>query len=614
VRALKFEPIRLDPRRAAAVALLAPPLIAVVAMIAAVVQQTRHANELHRAVHTAWETRLATEQVVSLLQDAETGQRGYILTGQREFLQPYEAAIRRLDGDLRALSVRFAKDSPQALRLNRARELAKLKLDEMARTIRLRQEGHASEAVALIRRGDGRAYMADLRSELAALSQIQARQVAEHRLREEQAARVRDMLVACLVILLLALLAGAAWRIRRSLAELRCQKDAADRANQAKSAFLAMMSHELRTPMNGVLGMAHALGGTSLDAQQRDWLKIIEKSGKGLMVVLNDILDLSKIEAGRIELEQADFDLREPVERAADLWRTAASEKGLALQVEIPPDAPRFVIGDSTRIRQILLNLLSNAVKFTNAGGIHLSVSVEPVDSDGRHAMRIQVSDTGGGIAPEAAERLFQPFVQEDASVSRRFGGTGLGLSISRSLARLMDGDLTYESELGSGTTFTLSLRLPEGKAAPASCVAEPARADDLPPVRVLVAEDNPANQAVIGALLGGLGAGATVVSDGAQALEALQTGAFDLVLMDIHMPVMDGVTAVAAIRSGTAGAAALPVVALTADAMAGDRERYLKAGFNDHLAKPIDPEQLVTMLNRLVQPAPEPMEMRAVA
>ena len=378
---------------------------------------------------------------------------------------------------------------------------------------------------------------------------------------------------------------AASRQLSAALADLEDQTRAARAASQAKSTFLAMMSHELRTPMNGVLGMAHALDRTALDARQTQYVKTLLRSGGGLMTILNDVLDLAKIEAGKFDIDHRPFNLHQTVARTLDLWTHTAEDKGLSLACDLPADVPRWTAGDEARLRQILQNLLSNAVKFTASGEVRLAIRRTAC------GLAFTVSDTGPGLDAATQARLFRGFTQADSSISRRFGGTGLGLAISRELARLMGGDLTVESRLGDGARFTLELPL-----AAAEAQDEHAdRPDDLEAaLRVLVVDDNSTNREVARALLEAIGASVVTASSGAEGLACLEAAEFDVVLMDIHMPGMSGIETLAAIR---AAGRETPVVALTADAMTGERERLLALGFNGYLSKPIEPSALVRAL-----------------
>ena len=374
-------------------------------------------------------------------------------------------------------------------------------------------------------------------------------------------------------------------------AALEDQKRAAEAANHAKSSFLAMMSHELRTPMNAVLGMAHALDMSDLNPRQREYVRTLVRSGDGLMVILNDVLDLAKIEAGKLEMAPAPFNLHETLLKARDLWAQSAADKGVALVCDLSPALPRWVTGDVTRVRQIVLNLLSNAVKFTDAGEVRLTAGLE---AGGSHVV-LTVSDTGPGIDADTRDRLFQGFTQGDSSTARRFGGTGLGLAISRDLAHLMGGDIQLDDRRNQvGASFTFTAALP-----PTEAPVEKARmvlAGHFP-LRVLVVDDNAVNQAVARALLEALGASVACVGSGSESVASVQTELFDLVFMDIHMPGMSGAEALQKIRGLGGMTARVPVIALTADAMAGERERLLALGFDDYLSKPISPAALIAVL-----------------
>ncbi|MFD1191971.1 ATP-binding protein [Phenylobacterium conjunctum] len=407
-----------------------------------------------------------------------------------------------------------------------------------------------------------------------------------------------DLVILCTGLMLMCVY----WAngIRRSRAANRALNEAKQRAteaNQAKSVFLATMSHELRTPMTGVLGMAQALKATPLSPDQGSQVELLIRAGDGLMAILNDILDVAKIEAGRLELEAAPFDLVELAGQAEALWRDAAEAKGLKLTCVAEADLPRWLEGDAGRIRQIMLNLLSNALKFTQAGEVKMVLRPVPGAADGQGRIEIAVSDTGIGMSEDQVARLFQAFSQADVSTARRFGGTGLGLSICRQLSEMMGGGVSVESTPGAGSTFRLTLELPLA-AAPAEAADDgDAEAEGLVGIRILAAEDNPINQAVIRAILEAIGAEIEIADNGALALERLERDRFDLVLMDVHMPVMGGIEALAAIRAK--GGDAPPVIALTADAMAGETQKLLALGFDDVQPKPIQPLALAEAIMR---------------
>ena len=372
--------------------------------------------------------------------------------------------------------------------------------------------------------------------------------------------------------------------------ELTGARREAEAASAAKSQFLSSMSHEIRTPLNGVLGMAELLQQTRLDGEQARYVGAITASGRALHGLLGDILDLSKIEEGQVQLEHIDFDLQELLAETADVYRELASTRGLVLRAQLQACAGR-VNGDPGRLRQVLSNLLGNAIKFTERGEVRLQVQTLPAPpGDGRSWQRFTVEDDGPGIAPLALARLFQRFVQADISTTREYGGSGLGLVICRRLVELMGGTIQVHSEPGKGSRFWFDLPL----ATPTQALAAPRRvAKAVTPIhaRVLVAEDNQVNQQVIRGLLGHLGVQVTLVDNGALALQHVQEEAFDLVFMDCQMPLMDGFEATRRIRAWESSQGAhspLPVIALTANALSGDREACLAAGMNDYVAKPI--------------------------
>ncbi|MEZ5939332.1 MAG: response regulator [Hyphomonadaceae bacterium] len=374
---------------------------------------------------------------------------------------------------------------------------------------------------------------------------------------------------------------------------------AAEADSAAKSQFLANMSHEIRTPLNGVMGMAQALQAEPLTPQQQEKVSLLIDSGRTLLAVVNDVLDLSKINAGKMEIHAGDADLKELLRGVVELFRPRAAEKGLDLAYSFDIDTPTMVRIDATRTRQCLNNLVSNAIKFTDSGHIEIHVRVrdDGLAPDARK-LDIAVSDTGVGMSPEDMSRLFQEFVQVDASDTRAADGSGLGLVITRRLARLMGGDVSVTSREGKGSTFRLTIACTP-TARPDLIAEERAlAAAPLTDRRILLVDDNALNRKVVSLLLGATGVSIAEAADGAQALEAIAAQPFDAVLMDVQMPVMDGIEAVRRIRAANRGWSATPIVMLTANAMPGDRERFLACGADGYLAKPVDREALVEQLS----------------
>jgi signal transduction histidine kinase/CheY-like chemotaxis protein len=383
--------------------------------------------------------------------------------------------------------------------------------------------------------------------------------------------------------------------------QLRRAIEVAEAAGESQSRFLATMSHEIRTPMNGVIGFTRMLKETPLTPRQNDYLELIDQSSRALLVIINDVLDYSKITADKLEVEKVRCDIRVLCEQTVRLLGPVAGDKGVGLELHVSPGVPETVIGDPVRISQILANLVGNAIKFTEKGGVTLDVG-----APGPDLLVFRVTDTGIGIAPEHQARVLTPFGQADASTTRRFGGTGLGLSITRRLCELMDGCLTFSSEPGKGSVFTAAIRAASAAAprvretaspAPAAPAA-PAGADSL---NLLVCEDNSVNQAVIRAFLARLGHAATLAENGREGIELLARERFDAVLMDMEMPVMDGYEAVRLIRAAeTPGGPRIRIIALTAHALKGERERCLALGMDDYLTKPVTIPDLKSALDRV--------------
>ncbi|HEX3919293.1 MAG TPA: ATP-binding protein [Caulobacteraceae bacterium] len=391
-----------------------------------------------------------------------------------------------------------------------------------------------------------------------------------------------------------------------TLEDLMEARDAANAANVAKSQFLANMSHEIRTPLNGVLAMAEVMDRGDLSDPQRERLSVVRQSGEQLLAVLNDVLDLSKIEAGKLELDEQDFDIDRVAQSVRDGFSALAAERGLTFEVGVSDAAQGAWRGDPDRLRQIFANLISNAVKFTAKGAV--TARFEAADAGG---LRLSVTDTGIGIPQNKILTLFEKFTQADSSTTRQYGGTGLGLAICRELAQLMGGQISVMSEEGKGSTFIVELPFERAASSAPVEAAHPTVDVQQRSVRVLAAEDNLVNQKVLKAIVEPMDVELSLVGDGRAALEAWRSGEFDVILMDIQMPVMDGISAAKAIRAEERGLKRprTPILALTANALVHQVEEYLAAGMDGHVAKPIEITKLYDAMSRVLS---EPQEAEA--
>ena len=404
--------------------------------------------------------------------------------------------------------------------------------------------------------------------------------------------------------------------LRAAKARLEEAREAAKAGERAKSHFLANITHEIRTPMIGILGMTELAMGTELSAKQREYLEMAHHSAQSLLTVLNDIVDYARIETGAFELARTPFALRETVEEVMSVFRPLAAKKGLSLTYRFIGAVPHTLVGDPSRLRQVLINLVGNAVKFTNAGSVVLAVARTGNGQAGNQSrLRFEVRDTGIGIPGDKITAIFDSFTQADVSPTRRYQGAGLGLAIVRQLVEMMQGSYNVASEEGKGSIFTIEadFNLPASLESlrPAKEPAAPAK---IRPLAILLAEDNPINQIYVQELLEMDGHEVVVAHTGRRALEALRKKRFDAVLMDIQMPEMDGIEATRAIRNDQTGDfdPAIPIVALTAHALKGDRETFLRAGMNEYLSKPVSPADLEAALGRVTGAAPAPEQPQA--
>lgn len=540
------------------------------------------------------------------IERAESAQRGFIISRKEVFLQAYSQALDNIAQRIVLIPELVAHNPEQLRNFIEINRILQEKISYMDATVELIQTDRVKEIVDRSASGQGRILMGQLQDAFKRFEQAESRLLQS---RTEQAdTDFRYILYMVIGGLLLAfvflwianhLLMAENQRRLKTEDELRAARSKAQEASDAKSSFLANMSHEIRTPLNGVIGMTKLLGQTRLDDQQRDFVETIKTSSSSLLALINEILDLSKIESGKLQLEDAHFELGSLIRSTISIVEYAARAKGLQITTEVTEGVPEFYLGDPLRIRQVLLNLLNNSVKFSERGTIAIRVSKVrggEIEGESKVTLLFEITDQGVGLDQETRHKLFQSFTQGDDSTSRKYGGTGLGLAISKQIVEMMEGRIDVESIKGIGSRFYFEITL---KSARYDDVVRPVSFDKMALKNlkgyVLIAEDNRVNQKVIVEMMKLLGCRIRIAEDGEQALNALRQEEFNLVLMDGQMPVMDGYDAARAIRSGLAGESnrLIPIIATTANAIQGDIEKCLAAGMNDYIGKPISYDDL---------------------
>ncbi len=542
-----------------------------------------------------------TNEIQSLIERAETAQRGYVLTSSDVFLEPYASSVQSAQALTKDIVTLVSDNPEQEARAKAIDELLLHKVETMQKPIDLVKKNQSKAAIDVIREGTGQSLMTELRDRFAEFKRdenkllIERTDLSESSFNQANVISLLGMLASVAVLSAVTILLQREIRQRTRIAErLVVAESKANEASAMKSQFLANMSHEIRTPLNGVIGMTRLLSATKLTAEQDSLLKPLQDSANFLLSLINQVLDLSKIESGKLQLEEIHFELRSLVESTVSMLDDAASAKGLQLSMEFDEEVSDLYLGDPLRIRQILLNLISNAIKFSTKGTIKIRVlHLEEGESTSR--LRFEIQDQGMGMDDQTRARLFQAFSQGDESTTRKFGGTGLGLSITKQLVELMSGKISVSSSSGVGSTFSFDLLLKLAKYSAEQVAALHSNEAPQLGARVLVAEDNLINQKVISAMLKMMGCTYVIASNGQEAINKLSKEKFDLVLMDGQMPIVDGYEASRQIREGKAGEdnCLIPIIAVTANAIKGDTERCLAAGMNDYIPKPISQSDL---------------------
>lgn len=567
---------------------------------------------------SAWvaHTNKALDAIESILVSAEeiqTGQRGFLLTGQEEFLKPYLRSTSIVTQQINSLAVLTHDNSFQISRIAVLQSLVE-KVQQIAKqTIELKRAGESQQAISIVAGGVGNRTMSEVRSLIKEMEDAELQFLRERSANHDETTR-RTALFILLGTLASGFFVGLSVIVFRNYlerekklqADLIEAKEGALEASRLKSDFLANMSHEIRTPINGVIGMTGLILDTPLNAEQRDYAESIHRSAGSLLTVINDILDFSKVEAGKLEFEKIDFNLRSTMRHTIKAFCFQAEKKGLKLASEVADDLPSYLRGDPGRLGQVLNNLISNAIKFTPAGEILVRLTRER-QTENAIGLRFEVQDSGLGIPEKALGRMFQMFSQVDSSTARRFGGTGLGLSISKKLAELMGGKIGVNSTEGKGSTFWFTAEFGIGQP-PLELDSEQEVVtrtieSNAKPKRILIAEDNIINQKITLKMLEKMGYRADVVANGHEVLDALRDIPYDLILMDCQMPEMDGYEATRLIRqSNTLNCKNILILAMTANAMKEDCERCIQSGMDGYISKPIGAKQLGAIISKWLE------------
>jgi len=629
------------------------PLLFLVSLSAIVYLSIEKQKETTDWVEHTHKVIASAQELLKLLVDMETGERGFLITGDEVFLQPYNQALTVWDQKLTDLSTLVSDNPIQVTRLQEIDGLQKLWLNKVSEVeIAARKtmaESSDFEAVkTLLGMETGKDIIDEIRliqqqfiqMEQALMSTRQAEQVKATAVTKRIITLgiltgifvagfiiifIHRSIVGNLTILMRGTKELSSGNFEREInidtndefsqlansfnsmsSSLKYSMDEMEAALQSKSDFLANMSHEIRTPMNGMLGMLTMLEDTRLTEEQTEFVKTIRSCGDGLLLVINDILDISKLEAGKLSLERRPFHLANMVHETVFLVDFAASAKGIVIKETIDNSIPSVFLGDLLRVRQILLNLLSNAIKFTEQGNVELIVDGQS-EQDDFYTLRFQVKDTGIGISKENQSKLFKPFSQVDNTISRKYGGTGLGLIICAQLVKQMGGKISVESELGKGSNFTFTINLQVSELTQQEQIEQSRLHKDdnnksfaeAYPLKILVAEDNRINQIIVKSLFGKLGYDVDIANDGQEAIDAVDNKKYDVIFMDMQMPVMDGVTATKNIIAKHPNEHP-NIIAMTANVLTPDKQRCYDAGMIDFIAKPINSDHVVEAIRKM--------------